>query len=354
MLKTTVTSSLLALVLILMSVATAWAGTVMDMGILEGYPPVGEANWTAWRTEGVTTVGGPPNEILTEDNTGQIQNLGYSKWSDDEIPDWAIQVENFYYEGNGNEINMIFGGLGSLWSGTLWEHSFTWDGVFFNSVTDHGEIPTSLKTGACPVISHIVREENTKNLEFSGEPDTKYYLYRSQNPACDGCLYSDGHYLYLSETWTNSSGIGFFTDTSVLDSWYVVIKAGDSTTALGGCHSEEAHPTSVTVVGFEAVYSPFEKSIDLTWDSVTETGIMGFKVFRSQSSLSSKELLGQIAAQNPGSVIGSSYSYTDLDIQIGQSYHYWLEILQMDGKSEILGPVTEIAGYQIFLPISIR
>lgn len=357
MIKKITTSLSLAIILGLLIVAIAWAGTVYDFGTLEGVPPVGEANWTAWITPLDPLPGYHPEEIMTEDSTGATPDLGYSDWFEEElimIPEWAIQVENFRDDSNGREINMIFGGLGSN-SGTLWFYKFIWDGIN-DSFTIHGEIPKSTSTGACPAISSMSFEGSSKIIQFSGEPLTKYYLYRSQNPAQPGATYSNGIYLYRADITTDSFGVGEFTDISELESWYIVIKAVDetSTMGLGGCHSEEAFPTAVTVAGFESAYNPQTRAIDLSWNTVNELDIMGFKILRSESWLGEKDILEQIAAENPGTLDGSSYAYSDAKVLFGETYFYWLELLKLDGSRETLGPVSETAGFQIFLPVTVR
>lgn len=353
MIKKITTAWILAIVISILVFAFVWAGTVLDMGMLEDTPPAGAANWTAWRTEGVPIGGGPPNEVMTEDNTGLTQDLGYSDWDGDLIPDWAIQVDNFYTKADGNEINMIFGGLGTTWSGTLWEYSFIWDGIN-DSVTTHGSTPKSTKVGACPVISNLSFDGSTRTIQFSGEPNTVYYLYRSQNRACDTCEYSNGKYLYLKQTSTDSLGAGSFSDNTTLESWYIVIKAGDSTSALGGCHSEEAFPTAVTVSGFEAAYLPETPAIQLTWETASEVDLMSFRVLRSASVSGDKVALAQLAVQNPGSLVGGSYAYQDENVLFGQTYFYWLEMIHLDGSRDLLGPLQQTVGYLVYLPLSWR
>jgi hypothetical protein len=150
-------------------------------------------------------------------------------------------------------------------------------------------------------------------------------------------------------------GLGSFTDASTLEGWYVVVKAGDSESRpLGGCHSEEASPTAVTVTDFTSDYGLTANRVSLQWSTASEFGFLGFEVFRSQSLDGARELIAQVASQNPGGLQEASYTLDDADITPGQVYFYWLDILKADGSRETWGPLEQQAGYQRYLPFLTR
>lgn len=346
---------LIAAFLLLITGFVVYAGAGLDMGTIVSAPQEGEANWTAWRTLDVPVGGGAPYEILTEDNINSSEgvNLGYIDTDEDGVPEWLLIVRNFASYGPGNEINILFGGLGSTWSGTNWFYSFNW--LNTEPITVHSPVSVSTNlTEACPTIVKKTVEGDIRSTEFLGQPLSTYYVYRSQNAACDGCQRSNGDYFYLKTITTNELGEGLFSDSTDLESWYMVIKAGDSTSALGGCHSEEAFPTAVSVSGFEAAYLPETPAIQLTWETASEVNLLSFNVLRSESLSGDKETVAQLAVQNPGSLVGGSYAYQDEKVLFGQTYFYWLEIFHLDGSREVLGPLQETVGYMVYLPISLR
>ena len=56
-------------------------------------------------------------------------------------------------------------------------------------------------------------------------------------------------------------------------------------------------------------------------------------------------------------MIGDEYGYSDLDVQPGVTYTYWLDVLQIDGLVETVEPVTAslaLGGNKIYLPLLSR
>lgn len=341
--KKIVISPILSIIFSMFIVVTVLAGAVADYGTLVGAPLAGQANWTAWRTLDVPAGGGPPYEILTEDNPNSSQgtDLGYQDSG------WLIFVRNFEAYASGNTINMLFGGLGTTWSGTIWQYSFIYDRSTSTTIHDPVEESTTL-TGACPILTGGRYIGSTDDVVIiGGVPLSVYYIYRSQNAACEECLNSNGDYFYLASVTTNADGIATYNDNTTLQSWYIAVKAGDQTTALGGCHSEEINPTAVTLMDFNAAYDHKNRSVALDWEIVSAVDIFGFKLLRSERHSGDKVQVGYVNA-NP---VDLQYGFTDPSIELGKSYDYWLEVEGIDGSKELYGPVNTLTGYILFMPL---
>jgi hypothetical protein len=347
----------LAGLLSLATVLVALAGSTFDFGLIQGTPPADEANWTAWINESKNIrAEGMPNEIMTEDNTlSDIGvNLGYSQYDGDPEIEWILQVENFSMDAHGDDISLIFGGLGPS-SGKLWYYTFTWD-QYSNYETDHGTVLLSTSTGACPLINSTAVVGNDKTIYFSSEPSATYHVYKSTQPSGAGNPFSNGRYLYLKSVDTDTYGAGSFTDTEPLESWYVIIRANDTTNALDGCHSEEAVPTVVTLADFFALSQPVVPSVVLEWNTLSEVELVGFNIYRATDPAGVRQKLNTnwLPVNHPGQMVGDHYDFEDLQVSSGSTYYYWLEAIKLSGIPEKIGPRTATLGNWVFLPLLIK
>ncbi len=347
-------SSLAFLISVMLSVllfGIVSAGVAFDIGTLQGEPAEGLANWTAWIDEPKNImVAGMPYEILTEDNTNSSTfgvNGGYV-YDGVDTTLWIVQVINFDVaaEAHGDTVKMIFGGLGS--SPQRWDYAFDWN-KNTDSVTDHGEIPASASAEFCPAITSSSVIGNAKTISFSAEPNRTYYVYKStQGSGHPTNVYSNGRYHYLMTVITNGAGFGTFTDNEPLESWYTVIPADEATGNLGGCHSEEAAPTAVHLMDMNAQLSPSMKTVEVSWQTVSETSVVGFNVYRASSEDGPQQKLNSstIMAAYPGAM-GGSYQFVDRAVTPGQTYYYWVEAT---GVGETIGPEMVRVPFLFYLP----
>jgi len=47
-----------------------------------------------------------------------------------------------------------------------------------------------------------------------------------------------------------------------------------------------------------------------------------------------------ISAQNLGAMSGALYTFRDQKARPGKTYYYWLEAINLDGSTELFGPVS--------------
>ena len=101
----------------------------------------------------------------------------------------------------------------------------------------------------------------------------------------------------------------------------------------------ECSPLAVILARFEAI--PGDGVVQIVWETVMETNLQGFHVWRGLSPSQPAERLTQdmIPSQSPGSSQGASYSYTDTAVEAGQTYYYWLEDIDLSGATTLHGPV---------------
>ena len=99
--------------------------------------------------------------------------------------------------------------------------------------------------------------------------------------------------------------------------------------------------TAVRIASFEAKATA--RSVMLGWATGCEIDNLGFNVYRAEGQAGrpgtplNRDL---ILSQSPGSMRGAQYYFVDDDVDPGTTYRYWLEDVDMAGKTTMHGPVT--------------
>jgi large repetitive protein len=114
-------------------------------------------------------------------------------------------------------------------------------------------------------------------------------------------------------------------------------------------------PTAVTLNSFTAMVEKKSvlsdgKSVILSWETTSEVNNLGFNLYRATSIDGERkkvnaELIPTLV--NPGSLFGAIYSYMDAGIKNNKTYYYWLEDVDISGKTTgLTGPesVKIVAG----------
>jgi len=80
--------------------------------------------------------------------------------------------------------------------------------------------------------------------------------------------------------------------------------------------------------------------VSLNWVTQSETGVVGFKVYRSNDQdLSTAEVISPlIEATNTSTT--QSYIYVDTELNQDGTYYYWLENTDLDGSNDFYGPIA--------------
>lgn len=106
--------------------------------------------------------------------------------------------------------------------------------------------------------------------------------------------------------------------------------------------SSRAFAQGTIISSFTA--QPQTVTILVQWTTVTEINIVGFNLYASPSTSGpfSKLNSGVIPSHHPGSISGSSYSFTDNSVVLNQPYYYKLEVIAVDGSTLQFGPVSAL------------
>ena len=212
----------------------------------------------------------------------------------------------------------------------------------------------SSEEGTCPWIDVNQPASGGYDIEFYGKPNQLYYIYRSQNHSDADNDASNGRYFYLASVTTDELRAGIYHDNTAVESWYIVIQAGESGSfQLNGCHSEPADPTATVLSSFTSSFDLETTSVKLSWETVSDSSILGFNIYRSDEITPDPVKINpeMVLVYEPGAMEGNQYSYTDADVEFGQTYTYWIDVVDLEALTSRYGPVTQTAGFKVFVPI---
>jgi hypothetical protein len=133
----------------------------------------------------------------------------------------------------------------------------------------------------------------------------------------------------LGATWTNVGAVTLEIDgraTPDLDITIDLVAVGPA-------------PTAVDLVSFTA--TPARSTIRVEWETATEIDNLGFNLYRAESAGGPWTQLNEslIPTQMPGSPAGAVYTFEDSNVQMGVTYFYRLEDVDVHGQSTFHGPV---------------
>ena len=358
--RKTLVSIIIALLITIVVIGGAQAGSTVDFGQLTGIPAVGTINFYAWDNT-TNLAGGIPSKILTEDNwlcsTGPNQGYFYNTNTalGPEGPTWAMTLYNLtndYF--TSRPISMVFGGLTNAERGHIWRFNFTY--TQSPSIKNWGIIGTkSDNEPNCPVIYPVKNQEGAKVVSFFAQPNQTYQIYRSQNASGASNGYSNGVYLWVGSTITDTNGYAVYTDTTFSPTapgwWYEVILV--SSTGVNGCHSEPVETTAAVLSSFTSSFDLATTSVKLDWETVSDSSILGFDIYRSDEVTPDPVKINPeiVLVYEPGGMGGNQYSYIDEEVEFGQTYTYWIDVVDLEMLTSRYGPVTQSAGFKVFVPI---
>jgi hypothetical protein len=103
------------------------------------------------------------------------------------------------------------------------------------------------------------------------------------------------------------------------------------------------------------VATPVGSAILVEWETLHETNLLGFNIYRAEEEDGPQILLTPtlIPAQTPGGPFGNTYQFMDMSVEPGREYYYWIEMVYTSG-SERVGPLVVESTFPLFLPLVVR
>lgn len=96
----------------------------------------------------------------------------------------------------------------------------------------------------------------------------------------------------------------------------------------------------VTLSSFSAAVIA-SNTVSINWSTESESNLRGYHIVRSENGSleSSIRITPSMIAPHNTSVC-QNYEYVDYEVYAGDSYYYWLQVIENDGTSEYFGPVS--------------
>ena len=104
--------------------------------------------------------------------------------------------------------------------------------------------------------------------------------------------------------------------------------------------TSEDDPLPVELSAFFAVQNT-DNLAQINWVTQSEQNLIGFHIFRnSEDNINTSFRINTklIAAHNTSQT--QNYDFTDTDVELEQTYFYWLESVELDGLTTFFGPVS--------------
>lgn len=107
------------------------------------------------------------------------------------------------------------------------------------------------------------------------------------------------------------------------------------------------------------LYQLLHPSVEIIWTTGSEIDTLGYRIYRGDSPNGPFDLLinPELVAASGAALIGGNYRIRDYSVQIGKTYYYLLQEIQLGGGSESFGPITikakSLGGLEIATAVAI-
>lgn len=281
---------------------------------------------TTGKIDGADTFDGT-NDSITVPSSASLKlgsGLTIEAWIN--IATWG-DWEDIVFKGGGSGSNsdyqfaLVTQGL--AWDGTL---NGSWRSKYF---------PTSQDTGIWIYVV-LTHDTNTvkcyrDGLEISSQSDS-------------GAIYESDYQLGISQEGANSS--------SYVDGKLDEVRISNtvrSASWIKTSYNNQNDPSSFFTIGAEQTVVELSyfraKSLDsrvvLEWGTGSELDNEGFNILRSEKEDSGYFQINPFLIHSKGETgFGAEYSFTDYNVRNGVTYYYFLEDIDIYGKSTLHGPVS--------------
>ncbi len=143
--------------------------------------------------------------------------------------------------------------------------------------------------------------------------------------------------------WHRSSELEDFT---LIDGLYVSYDVGSNairvlvTSFSEFVFGSDDETLPVELSGFHATYAS-EGYVSLQWMTQSESDMLGYHVLRSETEDASDAMMittNLVQAHNNSNE--TTYEYEDTDVEVNNTYYYWLNAVELDGATTLYGPTS--------------
>jgi len=179
---------------------------------------------------------------------------------------------------------------------------------------------------------------------------TFYYTEAERNGTNNATMNA---YHWDGSTWELETGA--ITRGGNGDSQWVQVTGVDAYSPFA---LNNGNPTAVEIASFTA--TPQGGTIRLNWETASEMDRQGYNLYRSEPAGGELLLLNAtlIPAQNPGSPLGTLYTWLDETVPPGVTFSYWLEAVNIHNGTMLYGPVAATVApggwFVVYLPFMSR
>ena len=100
------------------------------------------------------------------------------------------------------------------------------------------------------------------------------------------------------------------------------------------------NPLPVELSSFTAIQTA-SNFAQLNWTTQSENNLLGYNIYRSKvENYQSSIILNQSLVNPANTSLVQYYSYTDKNVELGNTYYYWLQSVESDGNTELYGPIS--------------
>lgn len=92
----------------------------------------------------------------------------------------------------------------------------------------------------------------------------------------------------------------------------------------------------LSLAGVLLIYQLLNPTVEVRWETATEVETAGFNLYRGTSRDDISWLINQegIIASKGGSMSGAAYTFTDNQVEAGQTYFYLIEEIEYSGHAQ--------------------
>ncbi len=215
--------------------------------------------------------------------------------------------------------------------------------IQFGGVTASGNV-TVMFFNEGPINTNGITDENVSVYRWNVDPDDEIVFgeawiafdldYIPRPGIIDPTNVNVWHRSSEFEDFTMIDGADVFYDGAM----NAIIARVDGFSEFVFGSDEETLPVELS--GFHASYAS-EGYVSLQWMTQSESDMLGYHVLRSETDNADEAMMittNLVVAHNNSNE--TAYEYEDTDVEIDNTYYYWLSAVELDGSATLYGPTA--------------